>query len=182
MIYRQKHYEDTLLTFSGKTLSLLIFSFLFITGTFHVHAGGANNNDKDGQEIVFVSGYNVISFHRSELIYKSDEKDDADLIHLIADSYPGLAYPGGIHAFIDQHINYPEEAIAGNTEGVVLVNFIVEKDGTISNAHILRGIGDGCDEEVLRVLDELPEMIPGIIANIPVRIAITLPVRFKLKF
>ncbi len=154
--------------------------FLFLSGSSaEVHAN--NNHNNGGKEIIFVNGYNVNSVYRNELtIIKSDQNDD-DLIHLIADSYPSLAYPGGIRAFMDQHINYPKEAVANNIEGVVLVNFIVEKDGTISKVNILRGIGFGCDDEVLRVLNELPEMIPGTIANIPVRIAITLPVRFKFK-
>jgi TonB family protein len=182
MTRRCQKYRNNLLVFSAKIFILLLI-ILFLSGSSAaVRANIHHIVDKGGKEIIFVNGYNVSSVYRNELTVIRTEQNDDDLIHLIADSYPSLAYPGGIKAFIDQHISYPDQAIANKTEGIVLVNFIVEKDGTISNAHIIRGIGYGCDEEVLKVLDELPDMVPGTIAHIPVRIAITLPVRFKLKF
>jgi TonB family protein len=147
-----------------------------------VFAEGNIENSGGNKEIIFVSGNNVTSFYRNELILIPSDDADDNRIHMIADTYPGLSYPGGIFSFIDQRLEYPEKALFNNTEGVVLVNFVVEKDGSISNASILRGIGDGCDEEVLRVLEELPVMNPGSINSKPVRVAITLPVRFKLKY
>ena len=161
----------------------LVFFFMAMLPALHpVFAEGMNENPAENKEIIFVSGYNVISYYRNELILKFSDDADDNRIHMIADTYPGLSYPGGIYQFIDQRIEYPEKALFNNTEGVVLVNFIVEKDGSISNTSVLRGIGDGCDEEVLRVLEELPVLNPGSIDSKPVRVAITLPVRFKLKY
>ncbi len=163
--------------FAGIVFLLLMFSSM------HPVSGGVNNENPDGnKEIIFISGNNVNSFYRSELILKPVGQGEDNRVHMIADTYPGLSYPGGIYSFIDQRIEYPEKALFKNTEGVMLVNFIVEKDGSISNVSVLRGIGDGCDEEVLRVLEELPVLNPGSIDSKPVRVAITLPVRFKLKY
>ena len=67
-----------------------------------------------------------------------------------------------------------------NIEGLVLVSFVVEKDGNISNASVLRGIGGGCDEEALRVVARMPAWKPGQQGGKPVRVRYTLPMRFKL--
>jgi len=169
------HYKSC--HFAGIIFLLLMFPAMHL-----VFAGITNENPGENKEIIFISGNNVTSFYRNELILKPAGKGEDNRVHMIADTYPGLSYPGGIYSFIDQRIEYPEKAMFNNTEGVVLVNFIVEKDGSISNAYVLRGIGDGCDEEVLRVLEELPVLNPGSIDSKPVRVAITLPVRFKLKY
>lgn len=168
--------------FKSCHFSGIIFLLLILPAIHAVFAGVDNENPDGNKEIIFISGNNVNSFYRSELIFKPAGQGEDNRVHMIADTYPGLSYPGGIYSFIDQRIEYPEKAMFNNTEGVVLVNFIVEKDGTISNAYVLRGIGDGCDEEVLRVLQELPVLNPGSIESKPVRVAITLPVRFKLKY
>ncbi len=159
----------------------IVYVLLVLPDFYPVFASGLNDNSGGNKEIIFVSGNSVTSFYRNELIMKPSEGVDDNRVHMIADTYPRLSYPGGIHSFIDKRLEYPERAITNNTEGVVLVNFIVEKDGSISNISILRGIGDGCDEEVIKVLENLPVLQPGTIATYPVRIAITLPVRFKLK-
>lgn len=121
-----------------------------------------------------------MSFTADELKMVAPDVDDSNRIMLIADTYPFL--PGGMRAFVDSLVTYPEAAKANLTEGIVMVNFVVEKDGSISNANILRGIGDGCDDEVLRVISLMPPMQPATLNNEPVRVALTLPVRFKLKY
>ena len=169
------HYKSC--HFAGFVFLLLMFPAMNT-----VFAGVTNEYPGANKEIIFISGNNVNSFYRSELILKPAGQGEDIRVHMIADTYPGLSYPGGIYSFIDQRIEYPEKALLNNTEGVVFVNFIVEKDGNISNVSVLRGIGDGCDEEVLRVLEELPALNPGSIDSKPVRVAFTLPVRFKLKY
>lgn len=92
-------------------------------------------------------------------------------------------YPGGMNEmvkFISSNIIYPEAAKKANIKGVVYVSFIVEKDGSISNIKILRGIGGGCDEETIRVVKLMPKWTPGKKGEKPVRVKVALPVKFEL--
>ncbi len=92
-------------------------------------------------------------------------------------------YPGGMNEmikFISSNIVYPESAKKANIKGVVYVSFIVEKDGSISNIKILRGIGGGCDEETIRVMKLMPKWTPGKKGEKPVRVKFALPVKFEL--
>lgn len=92
-------------------------------------------------------------------------------------------FPGGPEAmmkFIVENINYPELAKIKGIEGRVFVNFIVETDGSVSNANVLRGIGGGCDEEALRVVEMMPRWTPGYQSGQAVRVSFNLPVRFML--
>ena len=93
-------------------------------------------------------------------------------------------FPGGESAmfeYIGSNIIYPEEAKNNNIQGRVYVGFIVEKDGTLSNIEILRGIGAGCDAEVVRIVQSMPNWTPGYQNEKPVRVQFTLPVVFALE-
>ncbi|MBX2899344.1 MAG: TonB family protein [Cyclobacteriaceae bacterium] len=90
---------------------------------------------------------------------------------------------GGIVAFyrfIGASIRYPKEAKSRKIQGQVLVEFIVNKDGSISDAKVLQGIGGGCDEEALRVLMLSPNWLPGTQRGKPVRQKMVIPIIFKL--
>ncbi len=82
--------------------------------------------------------------------------------------------------FIFKNIKYPDEARKNGVEGMSVVKFIVEKDGSISEAEIARSIGSGCDEEVLKVVYLMPNWIPGKQRGRTVRTQFMLPVKFKL--
>jgi len=157
-----------------------LFLTIFILSGYKSLANDNMITKTEGKEIIVINGSTVMSFSADELKMVTPVVDDPNRIMLIADTYPFL--PGGMRAFVDSLITYPEAAKANLTEGIVMVNFVVEKDGSISNANILRGIGDGCDDEVLRVMSLLPPMQPATLNNEPVRVALTLPVRFKLKY
>lgn len=93
-------------------------------------------------------------------------------------------FPGGENArqlFLAQNIQYPEKAKANNIEGIVFATFIVETDGTISHVKILKGIGSGCDEEVIRVLKKMPAWKPGFQRGKNVRVKINMPVKFMFE-
>ena len=82
--------------------------------------------------------------------------------------------------FLSKNILYPKLAKENNIEGRVVVRFVVEKDGTISNTDILRKLGFGCDEEVIRLIKSMPKWVPGKQNGKPVRVYYTLPIVFKL--
>lgn len=87
--------------------------------------------------------------------------------------------------FIYQNLKYPKEARDASVEGVVVVSFVVEKDGSLSNFKLLRDIGAGCGEEVLRVVRLMNEQqlrwTPGKQRGRDVRVQMNLPIRFKLE-
>jgi TonB family protein len=95
------------------------------------------------------------------------------------------SFPGGFDALIKylvSNIKYPEEAKKNGITGTVFVQYIVEKDGTVSNVKVLRGIGGGCDEEALRVVKAMPKWIPGKDDNNKtVRVQFNLPIKFSLE-
>ena len=93
-------------------------------------------------------------------------------------------FPGGEQAmmkFVSENVQYPEEAKEKEISGRVFVGFIVEKDGSVSNVKVLRGIGGGCDEEAVRVISGLLKWKPGKQDGKPVRVSYQMPINFKLQ-
>lgn len=88
-------------------------------------------------------------------------------------------------AFMSRNIYYPEQARQDNIEGQVVLNFVVEKDGSLTSPKILKDIGGGCGIEALRLVnlmvDQQIKWAPGKNQGKPVRSQFTLPVRFKLQ-
>lgn len=83
--------------------------------------------------------------------------------------------------FIYKNIKYPAIARENGVEGMVVVRFIVEKDGKITDAHVVRDIGAQCGGEALRVVGMMPKWNSGKQRGRPVRVQFNLPVRFKLQ-
>lgn len=90
-------------------------------------------------------------------------------------------FPGGqseMLKYIQDNRQYPDEAKENDVHGKVLVSFIVERDGTLSDVKVKRGIGSGCDEEAVRVITSMPKWKPGEQGGKAVRTSLTLPVTF----
>ena len=83
--------------------------------------------------------------------------------------------------WVSERINYPTIARENGITGKVVIQFVVEKDGSISNANIARDIGGGCGKEALRVVKSMPKWIPGQQRSEPVRVRFTLPVKFDFQ-
>jgi TonB family protein len=104
-----------------------------------------------------------------------------DSVYFIAEKMP--SYPGGDDALmgdISKGVHYPAAARSNKTEGNVVVSFIVNRKGEMTNTKVVRGIGNGCEEEALRALKQLKTWNPGSVKGKPVRVQMNLPVRFKL--
>ena len=86
----------------------------------------------------------------------------------------------GYSKFLVENIKYPEEALKKGVTGTVYISFIIEKDGTLTSAKVMRGIGSGCDEEALRVVKMMPKWNPGEQKGKPVAVQFNLPIKFKL--
>lgn len=92
-------------------------------------------------------------------------------------------FPGGANAmmkYVSENIHYPEIAKNKGIQGRVFVNFVVEKDGKVSDVKVLRGIGGGCDEEAIRVVAAMPNWTPGTQRGEAVRVSFNLPIKFAL--
>jgi protein TonB len=93
-------------------------------------------------------------------------------------------FPGGeagIATFLNKNISYPREAREIGITGTVYLGFVVERDGSLSNISVLRGIGGGCEEEALRVVQMMPRWKPGRQQGHEVRVQFTLPIKFTLQ-
>jgi protein TonB len=103
-------------------------------------------------------------------------------IFMVVESMPEP--PGGIAAlykYLGENIKYPQMAKESGIQGTVYVTFVVERDGSITDVRVLRGIGGGCDEEAIRVVKNMPKWTPGKQRGKPVRVQYNLPVKFILQ-
>lgn len=90
---------------------------------------------------------------------------------------------GGMNAFykyLGENINYPAMARRTSTQGKVFVEFVINRDGSIVDAKVIKGVGMGCDEEALRVIQNSPAWTPGKQRGVPVRQRMVVPVIFQL--
>ena len=116
---------------------------------------------------------------------KTNEKADAiDESQIFAD--PGVmpSFPGGMGEcmeFLAKNIKYPAEAQKAKIEGRVIVQFVVGKDGQISDAKVVRGVSPELDAEALRVVNTMPKWQPGMIRGHAVEMKYTIPVNFRLQ-
>jgi len=92
-------------------------------------------------------------------------------------------FPGGMAAlqkYLANNIKYPNAAREDNIQGKVILKFVVDKDGSVTNIQIMRDIGGGCGKEAERVVKGMPKWKPGRQNNTAVKVYYTLPVSFKL--
>ncbi|WP_114748913.1 TonB family protein [Pleomorphovibrio marinus] len=87
----------------------------------------------------------------------------------------------GWRQYIDENLSYTESARRNRTQGTVYVGFVINKDGSTRDAQILRGIGDGLDEEALRLVENSPPWQPGIQQGVNVNTRMRVPIRFSLE-
>ena len=93
-------------------------------------------------------------------------------------------FPGGLSAcmsYIARNVKYPTIALENGIQGRVVVQFCVEKDGSISNTVATKSVNPYLDKEALRVVSSMPKWTPGKQKGKPVRVKYTLPVHFRLK-
>ncbi|MBR4837394.1 MAG: M56 family metallopeptidase [Bacteroidales bacterium] len=108
-------------------------------------------------------------------------KDDSDVFSGEVDVMP--EYPGGTNAmfdFIQKKVKYPESAKDKGLEGKVYVQFVVEKDGSLSSFQVLRGVSDDIDSEAIRVLKMMPKWKPGMKDGKAVKVQYVMPFNFKM--
>lgn len=86
----------------------------------------------------------------------------------------------GFYQYLQSEIVYPVYARTYRVQGRILVSFTVDVDGSLSGIRVLKGIGYGCDDEAIRVMQRSPKWIPGTVDGIPVQVNYTVPIKFEL--
>ena len=102
-------------------------------------------------------------------------------VYDLVDEMP--SFPGGLeelYKWIDNNVQYPAVARENGIEGRVILKFIVEKDGSLSDSTVIHSVHPMVDREALRLVGQMPKWNPGKRAGIPVRVRYCLPIKFKL--
>ena len=141
-----------------------------------------NATDKDSEYIAPDSVDENISNLNSNQINKktslNEKKDSDENIYDVVEQMP--SFQGGavaLMSYINKTLKYPDEVCG---QGRVIVEFVVEKDGRITNAIVIRSVDPAFDREALRVINSMPKWIPGKKNGRNVRVRFNVPVQFKL--
>ncbi|MDX9940658.1 MAG: energy transducer TonB [Bacteroidales bacterium] len=115
------------------------------------------------------------------VVVQEEEEISEEVIFTVVEDQP--SYPGGEEArirYLQENLRYPQMAREAGIQGTVFVTFVVERDGSVTDVRVLRGIGGGCDEEAVRVVQNMPRWNPGRQRGQPVRVQFNMPIRFVL--
>jgi len=85
-----------------------------------------------------------------------------------------------LYAFINKHIKYPQDALVDEKEGRVMIQFVIEEDGSVSNVSVLKGVFGSLDKEAMRVIKLLPKWNPGMSGGKPARVYFRMPISFHI--
>ena len=113
---------------------------------------------------------------------KPKQEEVTDEIFVVVENQP--EFPGGNTAmmkFLGDNIKYPVIAQENGIQGRVICNFVVEKDGSITDVQVVRGVDPSLDREAMRVIKQMPRWTPGKQRGQAVRVRFTLPVVFRLQ-
>ncbi|WP_297335140.1 energy transducer TonB [Algoriphagus sp.] len=115
------------------------------------------------------------------VIAEAPVEEKVDEIFDVVETQP--TPPGGMsgwNEYLRKNLKYPTQARRMGIEGTVIVVFVINTDGSIQDVDVLRGIGGGCDEEAIKVVENAPKWEPGKQRGRPVRTRMRLPIRFAL--
>ncbi|MEN8116759.1 MAG: M56 family metallopeptidase [Bacteroidota bacterium] len=146
----------------------------------------ANTADLSRLKRMFFDNIKLESDSLGNLFFVNSQKthrilDEGEKIYTLADKMP--EFQGGDEALRDviaNSVKYPEYAVEKGIQGKVYVTFVVSKYGEVANCETARGIDESLDNEAVRVINDLPNWIPGTIKGEPVNVRYTVPINFKL--
>lgn len=172
-------------------------SVMFTTGRYPEH-----NTERDTQSIIdyalmekeleYIYNFTLalanfggqIMFRTDKPAAKSAPKDDV-VAYNDCDQRPTFLNSADPNQFLEkwvyQYLKYPPEAVKNGIQGRVMVEFIINKDGKVSDARVVRGVSPELDEEALKVVNASPKWKPGKHRGEKVRTSITIPVEFRLE-
>jgi len=125
--------------------------------------------------LIIVITFSVTGFSQESKVTAEEE------VFTIVESMPDfVSGRDGLSKYFKDNLNYPEEAKKNSIQGTVYVNFVVNKEGEIIGAKILRGVHDLLDEEALRLMNAMPKWKPGTQRGKRVAVSYNLPIKFRL--
>ena len=129
------------------------------------------NDDKDGEVLKL-----------KETVAQPEPKPEVEKVFEVVEQMP--SFPGGDKAlleYLSNNIKYPVVAQENGVQGRVVVSFVVEKDGSITDVNVVRSVDPSLDKEAARVVKSMPRWIPGKQNGSAVRVKYNVPVSFKLQ-
>lgn len=169
----------------------------FTTGRYHEH-----NTDRDTQSLLDYENmereleylYNCtlalanadggFSFKPSDVPARSKNFDDV-VSYNHCDQRPMFLNSADPRVFLEkwvyQYLKYPEEALVEGVQGRVMVDFIIDKDGKVTDVRVVKGVSPELDAEAVKVVSASPKWKPGRLAGDKVRVSMTVPVEFRLE-
>ena len=151
-------------------------------GALKVYAKQFNADTSNG--ILFINTKEYVKNGEKKVVevaVKAKKPEEAEKPFDVVEQMP--EFPGGmpeLMKFLQENVKYPEEAMKNGIQGRVVVQFIIEKDGSISGAEVIKKVNEHLDAEALRVIGEMPKWTPGKQKGEAVRVKFTLPVTFRL--
>ena len=122
---------------------------------------------------------------RSDSAPKQSRQNDDAVSFFDCDQRPIFLHSSDPKDFLEkwvyQYLKYPAEAVRDGIQGRVLVGFVIEKDGSVTDVHVVKGVSEELDAEALRVIGASPKWKPGRVNGNKVRTSLTVPVEFKLE-
>ncbi len=139
--------------------------------------------------ILFINTKEYVKNGKKELVSatvkakepKEEETGTGEKAFNVVEQMP--QFPGGdieLMKFLSENVKYPEAAEETGTQGRVIVQFIVEADGSITNVKVVKNVSEEIDAEAVRVINAMPKWKPGMQKGQPVRVKYTIPVTFRL--
>ena len=125
---------------------------------------------------------NVVREHKEEIIVEEKAPVEENKVFDAVEQMP--TFPGGegeLMKYLNKNLTYPTLAAENGIQGTVLLQFVVQKDGSIGEVKVVRSKDPDLDREAVRVVKGMPKFIPGRMNGQPVNVWFTLPVRFKLQ-
>ena len=141
-----------------------------------------NEADVEDDIIIDVEADDDTEVEEYTPMLQEEEDVEEEKVFMVVEEQP--SFPGGEQArmrYLSNNIDYPQLARESGIQGTVYVTFVVEKDGSITDVRVLRGIGGGCDKEAIRVVKEMPRWEAGMQRGKPVRVQFNMPIRFTLQ-
>ncbi|WP_162276802.1 energy transducer TonB [Mucilaginibacter pedocola] len=130
-----------------------------------------------GDSVSYKNNYQHGVFISGDAHYKSGK----NIHYTQLDTVPGFV--GGqkeVGRYLGKGLRYPAIARENNIQGTVVISCVIEYDGAVSDVKLISGIGGGCDQEAIRVVQNSPQWNPGIENGIPIRMQFSLPISFAL--
>ena len=115
------------------------------------------------------------------VIQDAPEEEIGDEVFSVAEVMP--SFPGGtpgFYEYISNNLKYPRRAKKAEVEGKVILRFVVDLTGQVSDVEVVKGIGFDCDEEAVRIIKDSPKWIPGQQSGKNVRVRMIVPLNFEL--